>query len=107
MHILTVTVSHLCPTHPHHPRCLYISHAYTNSNSVPLTHTTHTTLTHPHASSSHHHHTGRYLDCAIREGLVKAIYRHILLVSDDIATLFDMIDDYTPPPGYVIWKKAE
>ena len=33
-----------------------------------------------------------YLNIAIRDGLVKAIYRHILLVSDDIATLFDMIE---------------
>ena len=76
--------------------------------STTLTHTTltHTTLTHTRIIYAPPH-TGSYLDCAIRDGLVKAIYRHILLVSDDIAALFDMIDDYTPPPGYVTWKKAE
>ena len=83
-----------------------IRHANTNS----LTHVSHSPIPPSHTPTRIIYappHTGSYLDCAIRDGLVKAIYRHILLVSDDIAALFDMIDDYTPPPGYVTWKKAE
>ena len=42
-----------------------------------------------------------FIDYGIQNGLIKNIYKHILLVSDDVNILFQKLERYIPIPGFV------